>query len=84
MALRREVVHLVRLHFLYDADKIAGIAQIAMTQYKMSRAGMRALREMVTAACVKERSAAFDTAHLIALVRQKFCQIYSSMASDAR
>ena len=84
MALRGQIVHLIRLHFLHDADKVAGIAQVAIMQYKMPRTGVRVLIEVVNAVCVEERGAAFDAVHLIALAQQKFCQIGSVLPSDAR
>ena len=84
MALGCQIVHLVRLHFLHDADKVAGIAQVAVVQDEVPRAGVRVLIKVVNTVCVKERGAALDAVHLIALVQQKFCQVRPVFSRDAR
>ena len=82
MALGCQIVYLVRLHFLHDADEVAGITQVTVVQNKVSRTCVRVLIEMVNAVCVEERGATLDAVYLIALAQQKFCQIGSVLTGD--
>ena len=43
VALRRQIVNLIRLHLLHDADQIGGVGQIAVVQDHTQIALMRVL-----------------------------------------
>ncbi len=49
VALRRQIVDLVRLHLLDDADQIGGIGQVAIVQVQPHAALVRILVEMIDA-----------------------------------
>ncbi len=82
MALRREVVDLIRLHFLYHANQIGGIGQIAVVQDQAPVGRVRILVEMVDAVGVEQRGAALDAVYLVALGQQQFGQVHAVLAGD--
>ena len=49
MALRREVINFVGLHFLHQADEVGGVGEIAVMQDKAPVFLMRALVEVIDA-----------------------------------
>ena len=60
MALGAEVVDLVWLRFLHNANQVAGIRQVAVVQLEVGVVNVRALVNVVYALGVEQRSAAFD------------------------
>ena len=67
MALGAEVVDLVRLNFLNDANQVASVGQIAVVQLEVSVVNVRVLVDVVYALGVEQRSTAFDAMDDIAL-----------------
>jgi hypothetical protein len=67
MALWRQVVDLIRLHLLDNADEIGEICHVAIMQSEAAVGGMRVLIEVIS---VEERGAALDTVHLVTLLKQ--------------
>ena len=84
MTLRGQVVDLVRLHLLDDADQAGGIGEIAVMQHEAAVLGMRILVEMIDAVRVEQRGAAFHAVHFVALVQQEFREIGAVLAGHAR
>ena len=74
MALRGEIVDLVGLGFLHQADQVGGIGQVAIMQEEAHRLVVRVLIEMVHALGVEGGRAALDAMDVIALGQQQFGQ----------
>jgi hypothetical protein len=47
MALGTEVVNFIRLCFLHDANKVAGITQVAVVEFKIGMLNVRVLVDVV-------------------------------------
>ncbi len=67
VTLRGEVVDLVRLHLLDDADQVGRVGQVAIVQEQLDVALVRILIQMIDAIGVERRGAALDAVNLIAL-----------------
>ena len=67
VALRGEVVDLVGLHLLHDADQVGGVGQVAVVQEQLRAGLVRVLVEMVDAVGVERGGAALDAVDLVAL-----------------
>ena len=83
MALGRQIVDLVRLHFLHDADQIAGVGKIPVVQYELAAFLVRPLIKMVDTVRIEQGRAALDAVDLIALVQKEFRQIGAVLTGDA-
>ena len=75
MALRRQIVDLLRLHLLHDAHQAGGVGEIPIVQDEPAILFVRILIEMIDAVGVEERSAPLDAMHLVALVEKEFRKI---------
>lgn len=82
MTLGREIIDFIRPHFLNNADKIRGVGQIAVMQYKTPIIGIRGLVEVIDALGVEQGRAPLDAVHFITFVQQQFCQIGSVLSGD--
>ena len=60
MALRGEVVDLVRLHLLNDANQISAVGQVAIVQDELAVIDMRVSVQMINAVSVEQRAAPLD------------------------
>ena len=83
MALRGEIVDLVRLGLLDDADQVGRIGHVAIMEDEALVRLVRILVEMLDPAGVERRRAALDAVDDIALVEQQFGQIGAVLAGDA-
>ena len=83
MRLRREIVNLVRLRFLHDADDIGRVGHIAVMQVEGNALLVRIMNEMVDALGVERRRPALHAVHDISLRQQKFREIGAILAGDA-
>jgi hypothetical protein len=83
VALRRQVIQLVRLHLLQHADQARGIRQVAIMQHQILMLDVRILIEVVDACRIEERRPPIDPVDLIALVQQKFRQVGAVLPGDA-
>ncbi len=72
VAHRGEVVDLVGLHFLNDADQVGGVGQVAVVQLEALVVDVRVLVEVVDAVGVERRGAALDAVHFVAFGQQEF------------
>ena len=68
MALGGEIVDLVRLGFLHDADQVGRIGHVAVMQEKLRLALVRVLIEVVDAGRIERRRAPLDAVNHIALL----------------
>ncbi len=84
MALRAEIVDLIRLHLLHDVDQAAGVGEVSVMQNEISVAYMRVFIEMIDPAGVKQRGTALDAVDLIAFPQQKIREISSVLPGDTR
>ena len=84
VALRRQVVDLVGLHLLDDADEIGRIGQIAIMQLEPHVLLVRILVQMIDAIGIEGRGAALDAMHRVALRQQQFGKVGAILAGDAR
>jgi hypothetical protein len=83
MALRREVVDLVRLNFLDEADEIGGIGEIAEMQEELDALLMRIGIEMIDAAGIERRRAPLHAMDGIALREQQLGEIGAVLTGGA-
>ncbi len=84
MALRGEIIDLVGLRFLDQADQIGRIRDIAAVVQKEAQIRvMRVLIEMIDAVGVDERGAALHAVNDIAFLDQQFGQIGAVLAGYA-
>ena len=82
MTLRRQVVDLIRLRLLHDADQIGGIGQVAVVQVQANATVMRILVEMIDAIGIERGGPAFDAVNLVALLQQQLRQVGAVLAGD--
>ena len=83
VALGGEVVDLVGLHLLDDADQVASVAEVTIVQMQPRPGDVRVQVEMIDPAGVQRRGATLDAVHLVAEAEQQFGQIRSVLAGDA-
>ena len=83
VALRGEIVDLVGLRFLHDADQVGRIGHVAIVQDKLLVRLVRVLIEMLDAAGVERRRAPLDAVDGVALVEQQFGKIRPVLPGDA-
>ncbi len=81
--MRRQVVDLVRLHLLDDADQVGRVGQVAVMEDEIAVLHVRILVEMVDAVGVEEGGAALDAVDDIALLQQELGQIGAVLAGNA-
>jgi hypothetical protein len=68
MAHRSQVVDLVRLGLLDDADQVGGVGQIAVVQFEFGIIYVRVLVQMIDTVGVEQRGATLHTVHGVALL----------------
>ncbi len=83
MALRSEVVDLVRMYSLNHADQAAGVRHVAIVQEEVAVPIMWVLVEMIDAVGIEQGAAALDPVDLIALGEQQLGKIGSILSGDA-
>ena len=83
VALRGEVVDLVGLHLLDDADQAARIGHVAVMQDEAAVRFVRVLVQVVDAVGVEQRRAALDAVDLVAFAEQKLGEVGAVLAGDA-
>ena len=83
MALRGEIVDLVRLGLLDKANEIRGIGHIAIVKPEPHICLMGIAIEMIDASCIERRRAALDSVDGVAFIEQEFCEVSAVLASDA-
>ena len=83
MAHCAQVVDLVRLRLLHDADQVGAVRQITVVQLEALVVDMRVLVQMVHAVGVEQAGAALDAVHRVALLQQQFRQVGAVLAGDA-
>ena len=83
VALRGEIVDLVRLHLLGDVDETARVGHVAVMQDEAAIRDVRVLIEMVDPLGVEQGSAPLDAVHLVTLVQEKFRQVGPVLAGDS-
>ena len=70
MALGAEVVDLIGLHLLNDADQVAAVGEIAVVQHQARVAFVGVLVEVINAAGVEAAGSALDAMDLVSLFKQ--------------
>ena len=83
MRLRREIVDLVRLRFLHDADDIGRVGHIAVMQLEGNALLVRIMHEMVDALGVERRRTALYAVDRISLRQEKFGEIGAILSGRA-
>ncbi len=83
MALRREIVNLLRLNFCQQPRQRAAVGQIAVVQEKPFAALVRVLVNRFEPPRVERAGAANDAVHLVAFAQQQFREIRPVLAGDA-
>ena len=82
MALRAEVVDLVRLHFLHDVDQAAGVCEVAVVEDEVGVVDVGIFIQMVDAVGIEERGAALDAVDRVALLQQELREIGAVLPGD--
>ena len=80
VALGGQVVDLVRLCFLHDADQVGGIGEVAIVHEKACALVMRVDVKMVDAGRIEGRRAPLDAMHYVALTEEQFRQVRAVLA----
>ena len=83
MALRCEIVNLVRLHRLNDADQVRRIRHIAVVDLKIRIRDMRILVDVVDARRVERRRAPLYAMNDIPLAQQELGKICAILSGDS-
>ena len=83
VALRRQVVDLVRLDLLDDADEIGRVGQIPVMKLQPHVRLVRILIQMIDAIGIEGGRAALDAVDVVALREQQFGQIRAILAGNA-
>jgi hypothetical protein len=78
-----QIVDLVRLDLLDDADQVGRVGQVPVVQEKPATLLVRVLVEVIHAIRVEERGPALDAVHLVPLGQQKLGQIGPVLTGDA-
>ena len=79
----REVVNLIRLHFLDDADEVRAVGQVTVVQLQPNIGVMRVLVEVVDAVGIEQRSSAFDAVDLVPFFQQQLRQVCAVLPRNA-
>jgi hypothetical protein len=83
VGLRGQVVDLVRLDLLHDADEVGCIRQVSVVEEEAAALLVRVLIEVVDAVRVEEGGAALDAVDLVPLLQQELRQVGSVLPRDA-
>ncbi|MCY1531169.1 hypothetical protein D9M68_663870 [compost metagenome] len=83
MALCAQVVDLVGLGFLHDADQVGAVAEVAVVQVEAGVVHMRVLVDVVDALGVELAAAALDAVNDVALFEQQLGEVRAVLAGDA-
>ena len=82
MALGSDVVYLIRLYFLDEADEVGGVGEISVVENEIPVFFMRVLVEMVHSFRIKRRGPSFEAVDLVTFFQKKFRQIGAVLAGD--
>ena len=83
MALGGQVVDLVGLHLLNDANQAGRVSQVAMVQDELAVFDVWVLVQVVNAVGVEKAAAALDAVHLVAFFKQQLGQVRAVLAGHA-
>ncbi|EXI76370.1 MAG: hypothetical protein AW07_00315 [Candidatus Accumulibacter sp. SK-11] len=83
VALRGQIVDLVRLHLLDDADQARRVGQVTVVEDEAAILLVRVLVQVVDTVGVEQRAAPLDAVDLVALGQQHFGQIGAILAGNA-
>jgi hypothetical protein len=83
MTLSAEVVDLIRLGVLHDADQVAGVAQVAIVELEVGVGDVWVLVDVVYALGIEGAGVTFNSVNDVALSQQKLGQVASVLACDA-
>ena len=72
MAHSPQVVDLIGLHFLHDADQVSRVRQVAVVQDKIAVADVRVLIEMVYPRRIQQGGPSLDAVYFIPFFKQEF------------
>jgi len=84
VTLRCQVIDLIRLHLLHDADEVRGVRQITVVQVQPHPALVWILIQVVDAVGIKGRGAALDAVDLVTLIQQEFRKVGAVLPGNAR
>ena len=82
MALRREVVDLIRLSLLHNPDQVRRIRHVAVMQEESRGTFVRIDIQMVNAFGVERRGAAFYAVHDVVFFQKQFSEIAAVLSGD--
>jgi hypothetical protein len=82
VALRAEVVDLVGLGLLDDADQVRAVGQVAVVQHEVAVAQVRVLVDVVHPRGVEQARAPLDAVDHVALGQQELGQVGTVLAGD--
>jgi hypothetical protein len=82
VTLRGEIVDLVRLHELDDADQVRRVGEIAVVQEQLDVTLVRVLVQVIDAIRVERGRTSLDAVHLVSLAEQQLREIGAVLARD--
>ena len=82
MTLRSQVVDLVGLHLLHDADQVRRVGHITIVEDEVAPVDMRILIEAVDPVGVEQRRTALDAVNFITLAKQGFGKVGPVLSGD--
>ena len=83
MALRCQIVNLVGLNLLNQADKITRIGQVSVMQRKVTIRSVGIFIKVINAGGIKRRSAPLDSMNLVAFGQEVLRKVGSILARNA-
>ena len=78
MALRGEIIDLVRLGLLHDTDQVGRVGHVAVVQNKAHICIVRVLIKMIDTAGVEGRRTPFDAVNDVSFIEQELRKIAPS------
>ncbi len=83
VALGAQVVDLIGLHLLHDADQVGAVGQVAVVQHQARITLVGVLVQMIDPLGVEAAGPSLDAMHHIALLEQQLSQVATVLTGDA-
>ena len=82
MTLGSEIVDLIRLHGLHDANQAVGVRHVAIVEEEPSFGNVRILIQVIDTIGIEQRSAALDAVNFVVLGQQEFRKVSTILPGD--
>lgn len=81
MTLCPEIINFIRLHLLHYANKVTGVRQITVMQFKIDIINMWILINMINSLRIKRTRSSFNSMNSITFTKKKFSKVRSILTS---